>query len=350
MIYSSSALIAESRYHDQFFFLKRQILWSVVGILAFLLAANIPLRVWQEKTRALYVVTIMALLLVFFVGPEIAGARRWIRLGGFSFQPSELAKIAMVFMVADYMDRRQSRLRSFNKGLLPLLFLIGILFFLILIEPDLGTPVLMGAVFLALLVMGGARWRHLLLMGLGLSPLLILAIVKVHYRLARVFAYLDPWSDAQGSGYQLVQSLLAMGSGGLFGRGLGGSRIKISNLPDAHTDFIFSVIGEELGLVGTLTCVGLFLFLCLWGLKVARQSPTCFMRLVAAGLSLTVGFQALINMGVACGLLPTKGMPLPFLSFGGSSLVIIFISMGLLSNIARQAKASPPKSFSARGR
>ncbi len=338
MVYSSSALAAEIRYHDQYFFLKRQMIWSFIGLVVYLVAANVPLQVWQSKTFALYFFTIGALIAVLLVGPSIAGARRWIRLGGFSFQPSEIAKVAMVFVVADYMDRRQSRLKQFSKGLLPLLFLVGVLFALILVEPDLGTPVLMGLVLLALLILGGARWRHLLSMGIAVLPVLILAIIKVRYRLKRLFAYVDPWSDPQGTGYQLVQSLLAMGSGGIFGRGLGGSRIKISNLPDAHTDFVFSVIGEELGLLGTLTCVALFLFLCMWGLQVAKRAPTCFSRLVAAGLSLTIGIQAVINMGVASGLFPTKGMPLPFLSFGGSSLVIIMMSIGLLANISRQGK------------
>jgi len=344
MVYSSSALTAEARYHDQFYFLKRQIIWSMIGLVVFVVSSNIPMKVWQDQTRLIYFLALISLVLVLFIGPNIAGARRWIRLGGFSFQPSELAKIAIVFSVADYMDRRQSRLRHFWKGLFPLFLLLGALFGLILLEPDLGTPVLMGSVVLALLLLGGARWRHLISMGLVVLPLIVLSVIKVRYRLARLFAYLDPWANAQGTGYQLVQSLLAMGSGGIFGRGLGGSRIKIANLPDAHTDFVFSVIGEELGLVGTLSCVALFLFLCLWGLKAARQAPTCFTRLVAAGVSLTIGGQALINMGVACGLLPTKGMPLPFLSFGGSSLVIILMSMGLLSNISRQAKVSYPKS------
>jgi cell division protein FtsW len=282
-------------------------------------------------------------VLVLLIGPSISGARRWIRLGGLGFQPSELAKLAMILVVADYLDRRQSRLKEFSRGLLPILILVGLMVGLILLEPDLGTPVLMCSVFLMLLILGGARWRHLITMAMVALPFIALAIVKVSYRLKRFFAYLDPWSDAQGAGYQLVQSLLALGSGGFFGRGLGNSKIKISSLPDCHTDFIFAILGEELGLMGTLTCAGLFLFLCTRGLKIAQQTNNCYARLVATGISLMIGFQAIINMGVASGLFPTKGMPLPFISFGGSSLMILLTSVGILSHISRNIeKPSAP--------
>jgi cell division protein FtsW len=338
MVYSSSALFAESHYHDQFFFLKRQVIWSLIGLAFFFLAANIPLSWVQKHSKKLYIFTVFSLLAVLVVGRQIAGAKRWLHFGPMNFQPSELAKLAMVLTVADYMDRRQSRLASFKKGLFPIFALVGILLTSIVVEPDLGTPSLMGSVFVFLLILGGAQWKHLFLMVASAIPLIVFAIIKVRYRMLRLLAYLNPWSDAQGTGYQLVQSLLALGSGGIFGRGLGGSRIKISSLPDAHTDFVFSVLGEELGLVGTLLSTGLFLYLCFRGLKIASQAPTFFSRLVAAGISLTVGFQAVINMGVASGLFPTKGMPLPFVSFGGSSLVITLIGVGLLANISKFAR------------
>lgn len=338
MVYSSSALFAEARYHDQYFFLKKQVMWSVIGIAAFLFSANIPLSIFQSHAKKLYAATIVALVLVLFLGRQISGAQRWLHLGFISFQPSELAKLAVVLTVADYMDRKQSRLRDFKKGLVPLLAMVGLPLALIVIEPDLGTPVLMTSVFLSLLVLGGAHWGHLIMMGLSTLPLVAIAIFKVRYRLERLMAYLNPWSDAQGKGYQLVQSLLALGSGGIFGRGLGESRIKIANLPEAHTDFVFSVLGEELGLMGTCLCAALFLFLCVRGLKIAMNAKSLFARLVAAGISLTIGLQALINMGVASGLFPTKGMPLPFISFGGSSLVIMLVSVGILANVSRQAR------------
>ncbi len=343
MIYSSSALFAESRYHDQFFFLKKQLMWSVLGVGAFLLAANIPFSFWQANIKPMYFATIALLVLVLLIGPKISGARRWIHFPGGSFQPSELAKIMLVFLVADYMDRRQSRLREFKKGLLPILALAGGMLGLILIEPDLGTPVLMTGVMFTLLLLGGARWSHFFIIAIATLPILIVAVFKVQYRLQRLFAYMDPWSDAQGKGYQLIQSLIAMGSGGFFGKGLGNSRLKISNLPECHTDFIFSVLGEELGLIGTLACASLFLFLCMRSLKIAKKAPDSFSRLVAAGIGLTIGYQALINMGVACGLFPTKGMPLPFISFGGSSLLIMMFMVGLLANVSRRAQVNIQK-------
>lgn len=335
MVYSSSALLAELRYHDQFYFLKRQILWSLIGGAAFIVSAKLPIKFWQTAARPMYVVALVLLVAVLIFGPTISGARRWIRLPGVGFQPSEIAKIALILIAADYMDRRQSRLRDFKKGLMPLLLLIALPLGLILVEPDLGTPALMASVLGAMLILGGARWSHFFGIIICSFPVLVIAVFTVRYRVQRIFAYLDPWSDAQGKGYQLIQSLLAMGSGGIFGRGLGESKLKVGSLPDCHTDFVFSVLGEELGLIGTLACASLFLMLCLHGLRISRQSRELFPRLVAAGISLTIGFQALINMGVASGLFPTKGMPLPFISFGGSSLVIALTCVGILASISR---------------
>jgi cell division protein FtsW len=338
MVYSSSAIFAETRYHDQYYFLKRQVMWSVIGSFFFVASANISFSTVQRLCRPLYIATILSLALVLVVGPHISGAKRWLRLGVVNFQPSELAKLSLIICVADFMDRRQSRMREFTKGLFPLLLVIGVPLALILVEPDLGTPVLMMSVIISLLVLGGARWKHMGLLALSVLPVLFIALFKVRYRLLRLLAFLHPFNNSKGAGYQLVQSLLALGSGGVLGRGLGESRIKISNLPDAHTDFIFSVLGEELGLMGTLACTLLFFFLCARGLQIARKAPNIFMSLIGSGISLMIGGQALINMGVASGLFPTKGMPLPFISFGGSSLVIMMISVGLLANISRQCK------------
>jgi cell division protein FtsW len=344
MVYSASALDAEMKYGDQFYFLKRQVLWSVLGTAAFIISAKLPISFWQKSVRPLFVVTLILLAAVLVVGPRISGARRWIRLPGMGFQPSELAKLSLVLIAADYMDRKQSRLFDFKKGLLPLLLLCGSMLGLIVLEPDLGTPVLMSMVLGSLMILGGVRWSHLGSLIAGSMPLIVIAVIKVRYRLQRFFAYLDPWSNAKGKGYQLVQSLLAMGSGGFFGRGLGESRLKVGNLPDCHTDFVFSILGEELGLLGTLSCAALFLMLCLRGLRISRQSKDLFPRLVAAGISLTIGLQAVINMGVASGLFPTKGMPLPFISFGGSSLLITLTCVGILASISRENKADRERS------
>jgi cell division protein FtsW len=340
MVYSSSALIAESKFQDQYFFLKRQVMWSLIGFLGLVVALNTPLLFWQKLTKPLYLVTFVSLVMVLIWGPEIGGARRWFRIGGYSLQPSEVAKLVGILIVADYLDRRQSRLGDFKRGILPILGLILLLMVPIFLEPDLGTPVLMGLIFVSLLIVAGARWKHLFLMGGGALVVFGLGLIQFPYRTARIFAYLDPWSDPRGAGYQLIQSLLALGSGGIFGRGLGASRLKISHLPDPHTDFVFSVIGEEIGLIGTLLCVGLFLFICVKGLKVSRHAPTLFAQLLGVGISLGIGFQALINMGVASGLFPTKGIPLPFLSFGGSSLVIFLVGIGILIRISALAHSN----------
>lgn len=345
IIYSASAILAENRYGDQYFFLKRQMIWTFLGVIVFAVSSNISLKFWQSMVKPIYFIVLASLIAVLALGPEIAGARRWFRLGSISIQPSELAKLASVLLVADYCDRRQSRMLDFKKGLLPLLILFGVMTGLIFIEPDLGTPFLMSLVFVALLLAGGAQWKHLIGLGMGALALFSLALFQYKYRVARLFAYLDPWSDAQGAGYQLVQSLLAMGSGGIWGRGLGQSRVKISNLPDPHTDFIFSVIGEEMGLIGTIICLGIFVYICMKGLKIAQQAPDVFTRMTAMGISLTIGFQSIINMGVATGLFPTKGMPLPFISFGGSSLLIFMMSMGILFQISHMSRSAKSKAF-----
>lgn len=342
MIYSSSALFAENRFQDQFFFLKKQLVWSLVGIGVFIATSNISFSTWQRMTKWIYMASVVGLVLVLLIGREISGAKRWLHFPGVSFQPSELAKIAMILVVADYLDRRQSRLKDFKRGVLPLLTIVGVLIALIAAEPDLGTPMLMCGVLFALLLIGGVEWRHFFVLGLTALPLVILAVFKVRYRLERLLAYLDPWSDTQGKGYQLVQSLTAMGSGGFFGKGLGESQVKISNLPDCHTDFIFSILGEELGLIGTLTCATLFFYLCMRGLKISKSAPNYFSRLLGVGVSLMIGFQALINMGVAAGLFPTKGMPLPFISFGGSSLLMTMMSVGILASLSRYVKPVEP--------
>ncbi len=340
MVYSASALLAENRYGDQYFFFKKQMFYSILGLIGFLVSSNIPIQVWQRSSRIIYWVSVVSLVLVLFIGREVGGAQRWIKLGPLNFQPSELAKLGIIFIVADFMDRRQSRLTDFKKGVLPLIIQFAIPISLILLEPDLGTPVLLSLVVAAMLVIGGAKLKHLLVLAAGAIPLLIMGLFQFRYRVLRLFAYLDPWADPKGKGYQLVQSLLAMGAGGIWGRGLGHSKVKISSLPDPHTDFVFSVLGEELGLIGTIVCASLFFFLCFRGLKIAQNANTCFGRLIATGISLVIGMQALINMGVASGLFPTKGMPLPFVSVGGSSLIIILMSFGIISSIARQSRNS----------
>jgi cell division protein FtsW len=244
--------------------------------------------------------------------------------------------MALILWLASFLDRRKSQIRDLLKGYIPPLLGMGLICGLILREPDLGTPLMLGAVGMMMLFLAGAQWKHMVsTVLLSLIPLYF-EVFRVGYRYRRIMSFLNPWEDRQGTGYQLTQSMLAFGSGGLFGKGLGASTLKLLYLPDPHTDFIFPVIGEELGFVGTASLVLLFVFWGVRGWQAAKRAPDLFGQLLAAGITSWVLLQAAINMGVSCGMLPTKGLPLPFVSFGGSSLVITMAAVGILLNISGQ--------------
>lgn len=334
-LYSASALVAESRFGDQYYFLKRQGLWVALALPLVVAAAQVKMKWVQAGARSLFVVTLLMLVAVLVMGHEVGGARRWIRWGGLGFQPSELAKMSLVLLVADMLDRRQSRLKLFWTGLVPILAWVGLAAGLVLAEKDLGTPVVMVGVVLAMLYVGGARVKHLAWLGFPLLLGVLLAVWAVPYRRARLLVFLDPWKDAQGTGYQLVQSLLALGSGGLWGRGPGQSTIKMHFLPEPQTDFVFPIFGEEFGLIGAGLVTVLFFLLSFRCCQIARRAERTFDAFVALGVGLWVGGQAAFNMAVVTGLLPTKGIPLPFFSFGGSSLVVTLMALGLVLNVSR---------------
>lgn len=337
-MYSASALIADGRYGDQYYFLKRQIVWSLLGCAALWCAYRTPLPIAQRWARPALLGVAAALALVLVVGHEVGGARRWLRVGGFGVQPSEFAKLAVVLALADHLDRKQSRLTRFAPGLLPPLALSGAVIGLIAMERDLGTPLLIGAVAVGMIYLAGARIAHLAALGLAVLPLVSAAVLAVPYRRQRLLAFLDPWSDSRGAGYQLVQSLLAIGSGGFWGKGSGESTVKMFYMPESQTDFIFPIFGEEFGFVGAALLTFVFLALTYRVLQIARRANGAFDGLLAAGVGLLLGGQVLINLGVVTGLLPTKGMPLPFVSFGGSSLLALMIGVGLVLNVARRAR------------
>jgi cell division protein FtsW len=311
-------------------------LWDCVGLLALFISMRVDYHHWQRWSYPLLGISWLGLALVLVIGPVIKGARRWIHLGPISFQPSEVAKLALILSLASFLDRRQSQLKDFTKGFLPAMAMIGITCGLMVLEPDLGSPMMLGAVSIMLLFLAGARWKHLIQTGLATLPPLYFLLFHVGYRRRRLMAFLNPWSDAQNAGYQITQSILAFGSGGVFGKGLGASTLKLLYLPDPHTDFIFPIIGEELGFVGAVGLILIFIFWGLRGWQTAKRAPDLFGQLVAAGITSWVLLQAAINMGVSCGLLPTKGLPLPFISFGGSSLVITMVAVGTLLNISAQ--------------
>ena len=338
MVYSASGILAAKTYQDSIYFLKKQLLWMGLGLLLFVIASRVELDrlgAWIVPMTCL----IFALLVgVLLFGAEINGSRRWLRLGPVTFQPSELAKLFMVIYLSHYIAKKEERLSDFSEGLAPALVMIGLLAALILVEPDLGTTAILVSTSLLLLFLGGVSLRHLLPVGLAMIPLFLYWILRTPYRRERVMTYLNPWGDPGDAGFQMIQSYLALGSGGTVGLGLGEGRQKLFFLPEPHTDFIFAVIGEELGLIGTFLVLFLFVWLLWKGTRVALATEEPFSRLLAMGATLMLTLPALMNMGVVTGLLPTKGLPLPFVSYGGSSLLVSWAALGLLFNVSRQTE------------
>ena len=339
MIYSASGILAGKNYQDSAFFLKRQLLWMAMGLFLFLIVTRIPLdrlREWVAPMTVLVVALLIAVLLPG-IGSEVNGSRRWIRVGMIALQPSEAAKLFTVIYLSHYVAKKGERLQDLFEGLAPALMVIGLEVALILVEPDLGMTVTILALAALLLFMGGVSFKHLASLGLLMIPLILYWILKTPYRRERVMAYLNPWSNSSSSGFQMIQSYLALGSGGIFGNGLGEGRQKLFFLPEPHTDFIFALIGEELGLIGTLSLLFLYVFLLWKGTRIALSVEDPFGRMLAIGTTLMMTLPAMMNMGVVTGLLPTKGLALPFVSYGGSSLLVNWVAMGLLYGVSRRA-------------
>ncbi|MGH7354434.1 MAG: putative lipid II flippase FtsW [Candidatus Rokuibacteriota bacterium] len=339
MVYSASAIVAADRFHDPYFFLKKQVFWALLGAGGLWLAFRVDYRRLERWVLPTLVVAAVLLVVVLIppFGQAINGTRRWIRLGAVSFQPAELAKLALVLYLAAFLARRREALEDFRRGLLPPLVVSGGLAALVLLQPDLGNCVTLVTLTFALLYLAGSPVRHL---GWALAPalpLVALAVWAAPYRIRRVTAFIDPWSDPRGSGFQIIQSWLAFGNGGLVGQGIGASRQKLFYLPEAHTDFIFAVIGEELGFLGAAAVVLLFTVLVWRGLRVGLRAPEPFGAYLALGITMLIATQTLVNLGVVTGVLPTKGLPLPFISFGGSALVMTMTSTGMLLNISQHA-------------
>jgi len=339
MVYSASAIVAADRFHDPYFFLKKQIFWALLGAACLWAALRLDYRRLEGFVVPLliFVGILLVLVLVSPIGQAINGTRRWIRLGPVSFQPAELAKLALVLYLAAFLARAGEAVTDFRRGLVPPLAVAGLLAALILAQPDLGNCLTLIALTFTLLFIAGGRARHLGLILVAALPPLVLAIWAAPYRVRRIFAFIDPWSDPRGSGFQIIQSWLAFGNGGLVGQGIGGSRQKLFYLPESHTDFIFAIIGEELGFVGAAAIVGLFVVLIWRGLRIGLRAPDAFGGYLALGITVLIATQTLVNLGVVTGLLPTKGLPLPFISFGGSALLITMLSTGLLLNISQHA-------------
>jgi cell division protein FtsW len=338
MVFSSSAVYALEKYNDSYYFLKRQAVWCLLGTGVLLVVKKMDYRKLQQHTYPIMLATFLLLLAVMFpqVSKEVGGARRWLTLGGFSFQPSELAKFALVLFIAKSLVKRADKLRDFAYGYLPNLVVLGFFFVPILFQPDFGTAVIICMVTFTMLFVAGLRKKFLFLSVLALIPFIASAVLSAEYRTRRIISFLDPWQDPSNAGFQAIQSFYAFGRGGYWGTGLGASHQKLFYLPEAHTDFIFSVIGEELGFLGTTAIVLLFSILIWRGFVTACRAKDPFGTHLATGLTLLIGFQAFINLGVTVGLLPTKGLTLPFISMGGSSMLITMLSVGILLNISEQ--------------
>ncbi len=337
MIYSSSTILALRMYGDAYFFIKRQVLWAILGfgtLWAFSRYPYLKLRRWVMPLLAACVFLLLAVL-VLPVGKAVGGARRWLSLGGLSFQPAEMLKLVIVIYLADALVRKHDSIKSFVAGVLPHLLVVGLLATLLLLQPDLGTAAIVVALAGGMLFVGGARFSHLLSLLLTSLPAVFLLVFKVGYRKRRLDAFLDPWREPLGKGFQMIQSFLALGSGGLWGRGLCESQQKLFYLPTPHTDFIFSILGEELGFVGTFLVIVLYGIFIWAGFSIGRRCAEPFGKLLAFGLTLLLGLQAVINIGVVCGLVPTKGTTLPFISAGGSSLLFSLMAVGILLSISR---------------
>jgi len=337
MIYSSSSIYALERYKDGLFFLKRHLIFMFIGAILTFIFMAVDYHKLRKIARPLLVISLVLLVLVLIpgLGREVSGARRWFRFKLLSFQPSEFANLAVIIYIADFISRKGNLIKTFLKGFLPPVCFLGLAAVLILMQPDLGTTVALGFVVLIMLFVAGVRPAYILSLILASLPILYLLIFSVPYRRARVLAFINPWLDPRGSGFQIIQSQIALGSGGIFGVGLGHSKQKLFYLPAAHTDFIFSIIGEELGLLGTIGVIVLFIIFIQQGIKIIKNAPDRFGYFLSLGLVLMVSFRAIINIGVSCGLLPTKGLPLPFISYGGSSFIFDMVSVGILVNIAR---------------
>ena len=340
MIYSTSSLLAERNYHDAYFFLRRQLVAAALGLGLMYLAMHFNYENYRKLTLPLLLLSmvLLAVVLIPGVSPH-RGSRRWFTWAGFSFQPSELAKLAMVIYLAQSLTRKQERIKQFKQGFLPYLLVAGVMIALIFSEPDLGGALTMGFIVFVMLFAAGTRLSYLISAALAATPVLFYVLASSEKRWQRIMAYVDPWDYAQGVGWQLVQSFLAFGQGGVFGMGLGGGMQKLFYLPDAHTDFIFAVIGEELGLVGVAAVLLLFGILITRGIQIALRAETPYGTFLALGIISMIGIPAGFNMAVVLGLLPTKGLVLPLVSYGGSSLLINLFALGSLLNLSARSSA-----------
>lgn len=337
MVYSASNAVSRESRGDSYYFLKRQVLWCCIGLLAMTIAASFDYRKYKSLAWWLLGLSCVLLVLVYVpgIGISISGGTRWIRIWKLSFQPVELAKLVLVICIAKLLNRNGDEIRNFKSGILPGLLLLTVFIALINKQPDFGSLVIMVSVTFIMLFVGGARIKQMAWVTLGAVVLAAIAVLIKPYRLRRFLIFLDPWKDPEGAGYHIIQSFYALGCGGILGTGLGAGMQKLNYLPTPHTDFIFSVIGEELGLIGAVFITALFMAIVWRGIHIALSTRNRFGSMLAFGIASLIGIQAIINIGVVTGSLPTKGLTLPFISFGGTSILANMISVGILLNISK---------------
>lgn len=338
MIYSSSSIIALEKFQDGQYFLKKQLVFVVLGLIAMMVMTKLPYSYLKKLAYPALALSFIFLLLLFVpsLGMKRGGATRWLNLGGFSFQVTEMVKITMIIFLAHLLTRKACQIKNFARGVLVPLSVTGAVILLILLQPDFGTAVIIATIFLMMLCIAGAQMKHLLLLMAAFIPIGIALIFYKGYRLTRLLAFLNPWKDPDNTGFQIIQSLISFGSGGAFGVGIGEGMQKLFYLPEPHTDFIISIIAEESGFIGVTIVIIMFALFAYRGFMIAMKAPDYFGTLLAAGLTMVIALEAFINIAGVMGLIPLKGLVLPFLSYGGTAFLMSMTAVGILLNISTQ--------------
>ncbi|PZM65843.1 putative lipid II flippase FtsW [Paenibacillus dendritiformis] len=351
MIYSASSAVVGLKHENPSYYAAKQMVFAGAGLVAMLVFMNIPFRIWSRAAPILFLLTVVLLIALLCAGVKINGATRWFVIGGMQFQPAEFAKLSLVVYLSSLISNKGERIQQFSRGLLPILIVVGIILLLIMMQPDFGTVLMLSIIAMTIIVIGGANLRHLAMLGLGMTVILVGLAFSHSYRINRIVSFLHPFEDSTGSGYQLIQSLFALAHGGVTGTGFGQSVQKLFYLPEAHTDFIFAIIGEEFGFVGALLLLMAFFLFFSRGFMTALRSDEPFGVMLGMGIVTMIFIQFLLNLGAVTGTLPITGVPLPFVSYGGSSLLLCMASTGILLNISRdnnrrlreqERNASPP--------
>lgn len=337
MITSSSYIWAEYKFNDPFKFFKMQGIFIIIGLVLMIITSKINYKIYFDNTNKIFLLVFILLILVLIpgIGTVRNGSRSWFGIGSLGIQPSEFMKLAIIIFISKYLVKNERNLKSIKKGVLPILTVVVLVFGVIMLQPDFGTGVVILMISIALLFVGGVNFSFFLKLGIiGVIGIVILIIIAP-YRMERIVSYLNPWKDPLGSGFQIIMSLYAIGPGGLFGLGLGNSIQKHFYLPEPQTDFIFAIISEELGFLGCLLVVVLFLIIIISGFNISRKVDDLFGKYLSFGIIFWIAFQAILNLMVVVGLIPVTGVTLPFLSYGGSSLLVLMISIGIVLNISK---------------